>query len=368
MVVDASGNVGIGTTTPASLLNLYSPTTATVTVSGDTLATTVLATSSSTVFGASQLNFRKYRGTTASPVAVVSGDNVGTMNFSAWDGSALQPLAQVAGIVETFTAATDVSGYLRFTTRPTGAGASQLERMRITSAGNVGIGVNSPAVKLSVADTNCIVESIGTGGFGAFQAVSSGTNTAYMFFKNAGGEKGRIRADDNGDFYILNGTSATARMLFSGSTGRAYMIGSGSRGQTGYVLTTPNDSISNAIRASGYVEYSTDVGAIGTSYFLSDISLKENIAPSTVSSADIINEFEFVSFDWKEGSGNEGHVNVGVIAQQLQGIDPRLVNTLSDGKMSVSEPALLAHLAKALQEALSEISSLKTRIAALETK
>jgi hypothetical protein len=319
MVMDASGNVGIGTASPSLKFDVRGP----IYQRGSTAADTYLFQTDGTNSAYWQLN----------PLNV-SG------SFGVASGQAI----------------------------PFIVGTNNTERMRITSAGNVGIGVNSPGVKLSVADTNCIVESIGTGGYGAFQAVSSGTNTAYMFFKNAGGEKGRIRADDNGDFYILNGTSATARMLFSGSTGRAYMIGSGSRGQTGYVLTTPNDSISNAIRASGYVEYSTDVGAIGTSYFLSDISLKENIAPSTVSSADIINEFEFVSFDWKEGSGNEGHVNVGVIAQQLQGIDPRLVNTLSDGKMSVSEPALLAHLAKALQEALSEISSLKTRIAALETK
>ena len=45
----------------------------------------------------------------------------------------------------------DYAGYLQFGTRP--SGASNVERMRITSAGNVGIGTTSPSQKLQVTGT-----------------------------------------------------------------------------------------------------------------------------------------------------------------------------------------------------------------------
>lgn len=48
-----------------------------------------------------------------------------------------------------------------------------------------------------------------------------------------------------------------------------------------------------------------------------------------------------------------GHVDVGVSAQNLQSIDERLVNVLSDDTVMANDPAFVTHIAKALQEALS---------------
>jgi hypothetical protein len=91
------------------------------------------------------------------------------------------------------------------------------ECMRITSAGNVGIGTASPSSALHVQDTNSIVYSEGTGGYGSFYAKGSGTNAAYLFMGNGGGEKGRIQTEDDGTIVFSNTTSATPRMRIDSS-------------------------------------------------------------------------------------------------------------------------------------------------------
>jgi len=165
------------------------------------------------------------------------------------------------------------------------------------------------------------------------------------------------------DLRTSNGTTRF-QML---SSGRIYLPNaSAARGSIGYPIATPNDSVANAIRANGYIEWQTDIGAVGTNYFTSDERKKENIAPATKQSSEVIEAIQFIEFDWKPDSGGEGHVDVGVSAQQLQTIDPRLVSTLSDDMLMVNEPALVSHMAKALQEALTKIEALEARLVALE--
>jgi hypothetical protein len=138
-VVGATGSVGIGTSTLTGLLNLYAATNSVLYVSGDTATSIVLSRSSSDATAAN-LNFRKYRGTTAIPDAVVSGDVLGMSNYTAWDGTALRITADIKGIADTFTGTNDVSGVLTFSTRPSGVGGALTERFRIASAGQIGIG------------------------------------------------------------------------------------------------------------------------------------------------------------------------------------------------------------------------------------
>jgi len=176
-----------------------------------------------------------------------------------------------------------------------------------------------------------------------------------------------IDNSDNDNFKISQSWSdvgANTRVTITSS--RVYLNSTGSRGYSGYVITSPSDTVANAIRAYGYIEWQTDVGAIGTSYFLSDERKKDNIAPSIFNSSNLIESIDFISFDWKPESGNEGHVEVGVSGQQLQSINERLVNELSDGTLMVNEPALVAHMAKALKECIQEIKDLKNEIQSLK--
>ena len=223
--------------------------------------------------------------------------------------------------------------------------------------------------------------TIDTTGFVEVGILGTGDRTSAVDFHSSGtpgainysarilrqtGVNGAFDTYQTGTGNIVWWINNVAKMTIEGATGKLYLSGSAARGFSGWVVTSSNDSIASALRAPGYIEWQTDVGPIGTNYFLSDVRKKDNVAPSVQSSADLINQIDFIQFDWKPESGNTGHVDVGVSAQQLQSIDTRLVHELSDGGLMVNEPALVAHMAKALQEALAKITALEARITALE--
>ena len=152
MRITSDGNVGIGTNNPTTTLSVYNATTSIIMVSGDS-GTAFIAARSSNDTTAPGVNFRKYRGTTATPLIINTGDSLGNSNYIGYDGSSLITAAQITGIAEAVAGTGNISGALTFLTRPAGSGTSVTERMRITSAGNVGINKNNPATALDVFGT-----------------------------------------------------------------------------------------------------------------------------------------------------------------------------------------------------------------------
>lgn len=91
---------------------------------------------------------RRARGTAASPAAVQAGDTLGGFSFRGYGaGSAFVQTGLVHAIVDDTVSGAEVPAALVF-----GAGRTTAsERMRITSAGRVGIGTTTPSCALQIA-------------------------------------------------------------------------------------------------------------------------------------------------------------------------------------------------------------------------
>ena len=135
MRIDSSGNVGIGTSSPTNLLDLYNATSAVINVQGDS-STAIFASRYGTNTAAPVLGMQKYRGSYGSPSIVSSGDNTGRVIFYGYDGASSVVTAEIRSYVDGTPGSGDMPGRLSFWTTADGA-SSATERARIDSSGNV---------------------------------------------------------------------------------------------------------------------------------------------------------------------------------------------------------------------------------------
>ncbi|MGZ5507684.1 MAG: tail fiber domain-containing protein, partial [Limisphaerales bacterium] len=135
------GNVGIGTTNPTSLLHLAMETSGSSQMRFDTFS----GVSNSSFVG------RRAQGTMASPTAVLADDALSLYGGTGYGATGWASSTQAA---VKFLAAENWSDsaqgtYITLNTTPTGS-TTRAEVMRITSAGNVGIGTTTPGYPLDV--------------------------------------------------------------------------------------------------------------------------------------------------------------------------------------------------------------------------
>ena len=156
------GYVGIGTTAPLSKLNVV-----------DTSSSSprgILSTQISTDTNGARVGFAKARGTAGGETTVVTGDTLGRLMFRGYDGSNYLEMASVEVGASGTVASTRVPTYMAFSTATDAAPSVLTERMRIDNAGNVGIGVASPTVRLDVSGP---VKIVGTSSGDTTLSVSS---------------------------------------------------------------------------------------------------------------------------------------------------------------------------------------------------
>jgi hypothetical protein len=140
MRIDSAGNVGVGTVSPAGPLDIAN------TTSGLVRITTTNTGAPPGVYA------QHGRGSLTVPTASVANDVVGRLAGAGYGTTTYQACGRFELAAAETLSDTSSAGYARIFTTPTGS-VTPVERMRITSAGDVGIGTASPTSTLTVAGT-----------------------------------------------------------------------------------------------------------------------------------------------------------------------------------------------------------------------
>ena len=150
--IDASGNIGIGTSNIPSNKDTVTPK---LIVNGAGVAGSMQVVRNTTVgAGGGILELTATRGTDVNSYTILqSGDGVGSVIFGGADGTQFTPAAQITAQVDGTPGANDMPGRLVFSTTADGA-STPTERMRLTSAGLLLLGDTSGSAKLEVASPN----------------------------------------------------------------------------------------------------------------------------------------------------------------------------------------------------------------------
>lgn len=297
--IDDNGRLGVGTPTPPTHFGLYGTDNTVLNVGPNT----------STFWG---FTFIGQEITNASNVANTVAGTVYTQ------GTSRMAISAVAGIQESTTL-----GALALFTGGSGRSNSVLERMRIDSAGRVGIGTNSPSslslfhVYSATAPAAQILEN------------ANATNQqAYTHYKTA-----------NGSFYVGK-EGVTAGQIMTGNTAHAGVINTLSNVPLQFGT---NDTVRMTILGTGLVGVGTDapnrtlhvngnttLGAAVTASYVSIPSTPQNnlfLANATGQAADVGSA---MSLGGRYRAADDGQVAYGSIA----GMKENSTNSNIDGYMS----------------------------------
>jgi hypothetical protein len=319
-VVLSGGNVGIGILNPSQLLTLGAP-------EGTKLE---IARTSATL-----------------PWSQASGDiNEGAFVINQQSKGSSKPGADFAlmrdrkkrlalGTADTYLSSQE-GGHLRFYVNleePPG----ELEVMRITGSGNVGIGTTNPGFKMDVSDR--------------MRVRQGNSESAGIWFFQEGPNNNRAfvgMADDNSVGFYGN-AGAGWGLVMDTTTGN---VGIGTEASSNKLEVDGSLQISGAARRPGGGSWTDS----------SDLRLKKEVAPLTEALGKLL-QLRGVRFEWKEPEkmGNLTGPQMGLIAQEVETVFPEWVGTRPDGYKEVTIRGFEALTIEALRELQVEIEELKAR-------
>lgn len=375
---DSAGNVGINTISPASKLD----------VRGANLS---VGSADSLV---------QFKTTTSQAINVGASLQLGGL----YDATTSVGFAEIAGRKENSTSGNS-SGYLQFATRANGGIFS--ERMRITSAGDVGIGTNSPAYRLDVRSTaanttNWIASvnesgTVPSAGFIMYCPGVTGLPYAYLVVDNAGNTSYvNTGVSGAGDMVFSNTGSERMRITSAGRVGIAtptpgeelHVVGQGYFTAGCYIGTnaTTDNLIDDASNGAGSATLYIGNASITTS---SDRRLKRNIRDSQIDALAKVKALRVVDFTWDDPSDKSWNNKnargewTGLIAQEAIEQVPWAVNaprnpdTLqplpeakdeagNDQYWFMEYQQMVPMLIKGMQEQQAQIETLKAEMAVLK--
>lgn len=148
-----TGNVGVGTSSPTSKLEILGAGTANATsllLRNNSNSNQIAVYSyTNTDFHHSVLTLFRARGTSGSPSSVSAGDRIGSVGAGPYINGAFRGSVSIDFYTGSTPGSTSYPAYMIFGTTPNN-GTSRIERMRIAESGNVGIGTSAPSYLLHV--------------------------------------------------------------------------------------------------------------------------------------------------------------------------------------------------------------------------
>ena len=309
LLIDSSGNVGIGTTGPGSKLESY-------------IATAASAT-----------DWEKRN------ISAAQGINTANRVYTGYD--MLDGTYRAAAVGYGY----DGTGYFMALGTNDNTSGDPIERVRIDRSGNVGIGTTGPSTKLFVtgsdADYTTTVQNTRGDATGNGLYVQTRWNVASNYIARFATNSGAIDVMAiKGDGNVGIGTTSPGALLDV----------AGNLTASGASIRFPGIAVAGGYyvcinNASGW-----QLQVSNGSCTHSDMRLKKNIASlDSEDGLSLLQALRPVSFNWKDET-IDARKQFGLIAQEVEQKAPDLVSTDANGIKRVNYEGLIAPLVKAVQE------------------
>ena len=231
----------------------------------------------------------------------------------------------------------------------------------ISSGGSVGIGTTSPTGLLQTFKNG----GNGSGGLGDFNIVATSNSSAGAYQATIGAMNTEAGGYANLNLGDSDGVSGTryfwhiSKRLTSGNE-----LGAGGRNLSYYWYDGSSFTIKFAFGTNGSFYASSDVVA----YASSDIRLKDNVV-KIESPLEKLMKLNGYTFNWndKQTTYAVGKKDYGVIAQEVEKVFPEIVKDRENGTKGVMYDKLVPVLIESIKELKSQNDTLQSRIQQLES-